>query len=60
MSKQLQQPPPLYDSHGYLQQSDQQDLMNQNMMNSFQGANVSTTVSPISNFSNDQSLLIIV
>jgi len=43
LSKQQQEP--LDDSHGYLQQSDQQDLLNPNMLNCYQEPDVSTIVS---------------
>ena len=43
LSKQQQEP--LGDSHGYLQQSGQQDLLNPNMLNSYQEPDVSTIVS---------------
>ncbi|EFH69798.1 hypothetical protein ARALYDRAFT_473086 [Arabidopsis lyrata subsp. lyrata] len=39
----MQQQEPLGDSHGHLQQSDQQDLLNPNMLNSYQEPVVSTT-----------------
>lgn len=43
LSKQQQEP--LGDSHGHLQQFDQHDLLNPNMLNSYQEPVVSTTVS---------------
>ncbi|KAG7655781.1 hypothetical protein ISN44_As01g028240 [Arabidopsis suecica] len=42
ISPDMQQQEPLDDSHGYLQQSDQQDLLNPNMLNCYQEPDVST------------------